>query len=115
MRSFIVTIADFTIYLFTAAANAQPSRQQITVPTPHGPILVENFGNCENATCPAVVILSGSMGSRALVYDEIGRKFRAAGLNAYLVHVLSADDLDAIGTASNAQARIAYYARRLPE
>ncbi|WP_235784236.1 hypothetical protein [Brucella anthropi] len=76
------------------------SRQQFTVPTPAGRILVESFGNCANATCPAVVILSGSKGFGASVYDEIGQTLRSAGLNAYLVHVLSAADLDAIATAA---------------
>lgn len=91
------------------------SSQQFTVPTPAGRVLVESFGNCANATCPAVVILSGSKGFGAPVYDEIGQTLRAAGLNAYLVHVLSAADLDAIATAGNARARIAYYAQRLPD
>ncbi|UWU19592.1 dienelactone hydrolase family protein (plasmid) [Rhizobium sullae] len=84
------------------------------MPTPAGRVLVESFGNCANATCPAVVILSGSKGFGASVYDEIGQTFRTAGLNAYLVHVLSAADLDAIATAGNARTRIAYYAQGLP-
>ncbi|MDI6025953.1 dienelactone hydrolase family protein [Corticibacterium sp. UT-5YL-CI-8] len=114
MRLFIISIATLTIFLFAAGANAQSFRRQFTVPTTNGGILVEGFGNCATATCPAVVILSGSKGFAAPVYDEIGQKLRAAGLNAYLVHVLSAADLDAIATASSARARIAYYARRLP-
>ncbi|MHC1550206.1 hypothetical protein [Phyllobacterium sp. K27] len=43
--------------------------------------------------------MSSSRGFGAAVYDEIGQTLRAAGLNAYLVHVLSAADLDAIATA----------------
>jgi len=115
MRFFITTIAAFIISLFVVGANAQPSRQQFTVPTQSGRVLVESFGNCANAACPAVLILSGSKGFGAPVYDEIGQTFRAAGLNAYLVHVLSAADLDAIATASGARARIAYSAQRLPD
>ncbi|UXT61273.1 alpha/beta hydrolase (plasmid) [Agrobacterium fabrum] len=91
------------------------SRLQFAVPTPTGRVLVESFGNCANATCPAVVILSGSKGFGASIYDEIGQTLRAAGLNAYLVHVLSADDLNAIATADNARVRIAYYGQRLPD
>lgn len=115
MRLFSIIIATFSIFLFSAGANAQSSRQQFTVPTAGGGILVESFGDCANATCPAVLILSGSRGFGASVYDEIGQTFRASGLNAYLVHVLSAADLDAIGTAGSARARIAYYAQRLPD
>lgn len=115
MRLFSIIIATLAISLFPAAANAQSSRQQFTVPTASGGVLVESFGNCENATCPAVLVLSGSRGFGAPVYDEIGQTFRAAGLNAYLVHVLSAADLDAIATAGSAWARIAYYAQRLTD
>lgn len=115
MRLFIATIAAFIISLLAVGANAQPSRQQFTVPTQSGRILVQSFVNCANATCPAVLILSGTKGFGAPVYDEIGRTFQAAGLNAYLVHVLSAADLNAIATANGARARIAYYAQRLPD
>lgn len=115
MRLFKITIVTVAISLFAAGANAQSSRQQFSVPTPGGGILVESFGSCANATCPAVLILSGSRGFGASVYDEIGQTFRAAGLNAYLVPVLSASDLNAIATAGSARARIAYYAQRLPD
>ncbi|MGO7964834.1 GNAT family N-acetyltransferase [Rhizobium ruizarguesonis] len=43
-----------------------------------------------------MLILSGSKGFAAPAYDEIGRAFKAAGLNAYLVHVLSPGDLGAM-------------------
>ncbi|MFK4260050.1 hypothetical protein [Agrobacterium tumefaciens] len=39
----------------------------------------------------------------------------APGLNAYLVHTLSAGDLATIATAGCSRARIAYYAQRLPD
>jgi dienelactone hydrolase len=111
MRLFSCILAFLACVLGNAHAA---QRQQFTVPTPGGRVLVESFGNSMNTTCPAVMILSGSKGFGAPVYDEIGQAFRAAGLNAYLVHVLSADDLDAIATASGARARMAYYAQRLP-
>ncbi|MFK4260007.1 dienelactone hydrolase family protein [Agrobacterium tumefaciens] len=114
MRLFKIIIATLAIFLLPAGANAQSSPQQFTVPTPSGGVLVESFGDCANATCPAVLILSGSKGFGAPAYGEIAQTFRAAGLNAYLVHVLSAADIDAIATAGSAQARVAYYAQRLP-
>ncbi|QKK31744.1 dienelactone hydrolase family protein [Rhizobium indicum] len=114
MRLFQIMIAVLAMSQPAAGANAQ-SRQQFTVPTTSGGVLVESFGNCANATCPAVVILSGSKGFAAPVYDEIGQTIQAAGLNAYLVHVLAAADLDAIATANGARARITYYAQRLPD
>jgi hypothetical protein len=115
MGLFSITIAALIISLFAAGAHAQSPRQHFTVLTPGHQVLVESLGACANATCPAVVILSGSKGFSAPVYDEIGQTFRAAGLNAYLVHVLSPADLGAIATASGARARIAHYAQRLPD
>jgi acetyl esterase/lipase len=41
MRLFIATIAALIISLPAAGANAQPSRQQFTLPTPGGRILVD--------------------------------------------------------------------------
>jgi dienelactone hydrolase len=114
MRLFNIIIATLAIFFLPAGVNAQSYRQQFTVPTASGGVLVESFGDCANATRPAVLILSGSKGFGAPVYDEIGQTFRAAGLNAYLVHVLSVADLDAITTAGSARERIAYYAQRLP-
>lgn len=113
MRISSLVIAGFTMLLLSAAAFAQSARQQMIVPTSAGDIVVEGFGDCPQTRCPAVLILSGSRGFGARVYDEIGQTFRAAGLNAYLVHVLTPTDLDAIASAGGAQARIAYYAERL--
>lgn len=115
MRLFSITIAALAISFLPAAANAQSSRQQFTVPNASGGVLVESFGDCANVTCPAVLILSGSKGFGAPAYGEIGQTLRAAGMNAYLVHVLSAADLDAIAKADSTRARIAYYGQRLPD
>ncbi|MBB3392904.1 dienelactone hydrolase [Rhizobium sp. BK275] len=109
-----ITLIALALFLLAAGANARQARRQFTVPTSGGQIIVESFGNCANKTCPAVLILSGSKGFGAPVYEEIGQTFRAAGLDAYLVHVLSVSDLDAIAAADGAHARIAYYKQRLP-
>jgi dienelactone hydrolase len=114
LSPFKITIVALAISLFAVAANAQSSRHQFTVPTPVGRILVERFGDCASANCPAVLILSGSNGFGAPAYGEIGQTFRVTGLNAYLVHILSVADIDAIATAGSARARIDYYAQRLP-
>lgn len=113
MRLIKITIATLVISFLPAGANAQSAREQFRMPTASGEVLVEGFGDCANATCPAVLILSGSKGFGALAYDDLGHTFQAAGLNAYLVHVLSSADIDAIATAGSARARIAYYAQRL--
>lgn len=103
------------IILCTVGVAEASSRHQFTITTRGGPILIESFGGCAKARCPAVVILSGSRGFAAPAYDEIGGRFQAAGLSAYLVHVLSKDDLDAIRMAGSVQTRLAYYARRMPD
>lgn len=115
MRIAIIALVTSFVFVCAANASAQPARQQFTVTTPAGSVVVEGFRNCASATCPAVVILSGSRGFGASVYDEIGQTFQAARLNAYLVHVLSPADLDAIATAGSPRARIAYYVQRLPD
>ncbi len=110
-----IIIATLTVALFATAADAQSSRKSFVVPTGNGGVLVESFGDCKSAICPAVVILSGSRGFASPVYGDIGQKFRTRGLSAYLVHFLSQTDLDAIAAAGSASARIAYYAKRLPD
>ena len=111
-RSFTLALA---ICFSATAAEAQASRGHLTIPTSNGGTVVESFGTCVEPTCPVVLILSGSKGFGASAYDELGQTFRKAGLSAYLVHILSADDLNAIASASGATARIAYYTRRLPD
>jgi dienelactone hydrolase len=114
MRLLRTVVSCLAMALVPAAAHAETARHPVTVPTTNGEILVETFGNCAHANCPAVLILSGSRGFEAPVYDQIGETFRAAGLNLYLVHILSEDDLRAIAQAGGAQARIAYHVKRLP-
>lgn len=115
MRFPDIIIAALAAGLFATGADAQSSRQSFVVPTGNGGVLVESFGDCTRAVCPAVLILSGSKGFAAPVYGDIGQKLRTRGLSAYLVHVLSQTDLDAIAAAGSASARIAYYAKRFPD
>ncbi len=110
MRHVTQFIAVVLLSLLSTAASA---RDSFLVPTPTGEVIVERLGDCSEAFCPAVIILSGSRGFGAQVYDEIGQTFRAVGLNAYLVHVLTAADLAVIANANGASSRIAYYADRL--
>lgn len=100
--------------LFFGHAQAA-SRQQFTVAIPNGDILIESFASDTDESRPAVVILSGSKGFTSPVYEELAQHFHAAGLDAYLVHVLSPADLGAIASAGNARARIGYYAERLSD
>ncbi|MBB4005560.1 hypothetical protein GGR03_004662 [Aurantimonas endophytica] len=64
------------VCLVALDATAQPSRERLTVPTSNGGTLIEGFGSCMEPTCPVVLILSGSRGFGAAVYDELGHTFR---------------------------------------
>jgi dienelactone hydrolase len=111
MRAVLFII--FTFLSLAPSASAQAAgRQLFTVQTSGGSVAVESFGTDVNGPRPAVIILSGSRGFGSPAYDEIGKTFEAAGLDAYLVHALSPADLKAIASAGSAHARIAYYATR---
>jgi dienelactone hydrolase len=104
-----------TLILLASVANAQTAMPaRFTVKTAAGEIIVESFEGGSGDSRPAVLILSGSKGFGAPAYDEIGRQFHAAGLDVYLVHILSSSDVSAIAGAGSARARISYYAKRLP-
>ena len=93
---------------------AQADRQQITLPTINGSVLIETFASEVGGMRPAIVVLSGAKGFDAPVYDEMARTLGAAGLDVFLVHFLSAADLKTIESAGSARARIRYYAEQLP-
>lgn len=108
-------ILTFIVALLTFAwvENAQATaRQRFTVQTPSGEILIESFASGAVVPHPAVLVLSGSKGFGSPAYDEIGQVFATAGLDAYLVHVLSQQDLQVITSAGNARTRIGFYTKR---
>jgi dienelactone hydrolase len=109
----LIVLIAFLPFILMGSAQAG-TRQQFTVQTSSGEILVESFLSSA-AERPAVLILSGSKGFGSFAYDEIGQMFRAAGIDAYLVHLLSPLDQRAIASAGTARARTAYYAKRLPD
>lgn len=109
----IISAVVLALLPLALTGNAQAAvRGQFTVQTSRGEILVESFASSAGEPHPAVPILSGSKGFGSSAYDEIGRTFGVAGLDAYLVHVLSERDLAAIASAGSARARIGYYAQR---
>ncbi|PYE87846.1 dienelactone hydrolase family protein [Phyllobacterium leguminum] len=111
MRFFVTVL--FLPIIILGSAHAGNS-QHIALDTSSGKVQVEGFaGNTKQR--PAVLILSGSKGFNASVYDEIARTFHVAGLDTYLVHVLSPTDQDAILSAGSASTRIDYYAKRRPD
>ncbi|QND48068.1 alpha/beta hydrolase [Rhizobium lusitanum] len=111
MRATFAVVLTFLMSLACGKAGAADG-SQFNVATPGGNVLVEGFVSSSGASRPAVIILSGSHGFASPAYDELGRSFNASGLDAYLVHLLSPADQQAIARAGSAPARIAYYATR---
>jgi dienelactone hydrolase len=114
MRATFAVVLTFLLSLACGKAGAAGS-SQFNVATPGGNVLVEGFASNSGASRPAVIILSGSHGFAPPAYDELGRSFNAAGLDAYLVHLLTPADQQAIAHAGSAPARIDYYATRLAD
>ncbi len=75
-------------------------------------VKVEIFSSEKNGPRPAVVILSGSKGFASPAYDGIARQFSGAGIDVYLAHLLTADDLHQINSLQGAKQRINYYEER---
>jgi carboxymethylenebutenolidase len=110
----------FTVVLmllsFLDYGNARAGgREQFTVAAAGVNVLIEGFASTSDRSRPAVIILSGSKGFASPAYDDLGRSLDAAGIDAYLVHLLSPVDEQAIVRAGSASARIAYYATRRPD
>ncbi len=109
--AFVLTLLSLLAY-----GNAQAGgREQFTVATAGGNVLVDAFASDSDTSRPAVIILSGSKGFASSEYDDLGRGFDTAGIDAYLVHLLSPVDEQAIMRAGSARARISYYATRRPD
>ncbi|MGV1755655.1 dienelactone hydrolase family protein [Rhizobium sp. A22-96] len=111
MRVIFAVALAFLSSLAFANAEAAGGRQ-FSIATPGGSVLIESFTSSSGPARPAVVVLSGSHGFVSPGYDELGQSFNAAGLDAYLVHLLSPADQKAIARAGSSPARIAYYATR---
>ncbi|MBB3611266.1 dienelactone hydrolase family protein [Rhizobium sp. BK602] len=112
----VVLTVVLTLLSFSLTGHAEAAaRRQFVVTASNGDVLVEAFSSSSGPARPAVVVLSGSKGFASPAYDELGRRLEATGLDAYLVHVLSASDVATIAGAGNARARIGYYAARLPD
>ena len=109
----VIFAVVLTLWSSLAFGNAEAaSGPQFVVATPGGDVLVESFTNNSGPSRPAVIVLSGSHGFASPSYSELGQSLNAAGLDAYLVHLLTPTDQAAIASAGSSHARIAYYTTR---
>lgn len=112
----VICIAIITLFpIFVLKPVMASSRQSITMETAAGPVLIEKLASHMHGPRSAVLVLSGSKGFGSPVYNEIGITFNKAGLDVYFIHVLNSADLSMIGSAANAQIRIRYYKKRMPD
>ncbi len=101
--------------LFACSDGARAvERTAFSVPVPDGLVQVDGVAIGGDEKRPAVIVLSGSKGFASPAYVEVAEAFERAGIDVFLVHLLSEVDLDAISQAGSAKKRIAYYATRLP-
>ncbi|MGG7516748.1 dienelactone hydrolase family protein [Allorhizobium undicola] len=112
-RTILITALATCAALSPARAQTEASRKQLEFQAAGTTVKVEKFGPCITRSCQKILILSGSKGLRSKVYDDLGHAFQAAGLDPYLVHYLSEDDLARISKAGGAKQRKAFYAERL--
>lgn len=111
----LVPACLLALVLLVAPASARAAElQRFALQTSIGDVLVERLSPQAAPIRPAIIVLGGARGLGSPAYDAIAEALAAAGLDTYLVHVLSPADLQTIASAANASARIAYYAKRLP-
>lgn len=96
--------------LATMLATSAVARDAFDLPS--SPLKVEHFGQAEAKDRAAIIILSGSRGFGSPAYDHIGNRFRDAGFEVFLPHLLTPQDLKQIAAAGTARSRIAYYSER---
>jgi dienelactone hydrolase len=77
--------------------------------------LVTGFQNSGAASRPAVLVLSGAKGYDSTVYSLLATDLNASGIDVFLIHYISNADALAMESAGSARARIAYYAKRMPD
>lgn len=104
-----IFIACVVAVCFSGAAIA---RQTVDVVSPFGRMKVEIFTSEAKGPRPAVIILSGRKGFGSAPYDVIAEHFTRAGLDVYLPHLLTPEDLEKISAMKSAGEQIAYYDQR---
>ncbi len=100
------------LMVISATGSLAHARETVTVHTGMDRFKADVFAKRQESGRPAVIVLSGSRGTRSPAYDEIGNAFMTAGFDVYLPHLLSEHDLQFIASAEDARSRIEYYNER---
>lgn len=82
--------------------------------TATGSVRADHYTASGDVTRPAVIILSGARGYQSGAYAELARQLNRRGIDAYLLHYLTADDLDRILSLSKTGGAKAFIAERSP-
>ncbi len=89
--------------LISGAAKAD-ARETFNLNIGADAVPVDVFARKQETGRPAVIILSGSRGFAPLAYDKIAASLVDAGIDVYLAHLLSRDDLKSIHAAKDSRA-----------
>ncbi len=97
----------------TMSVGARATRADaITLSTSERQFLVTSYMIPGSGPRPAVLALSGSRGYGAKAYERLANALNSSGIDAFFIHFLSDEDIEAIEKAGSTSSRKAYYARR---
>jgi carboxymethylenebutenolidase len=105
----LTTLKALAICILTVFASGAVNARETGV---IAGVKIETFHSGKTGPRPADVILSGSKGFASPAYDGIARQFSSAGIDVYLAHLLTADDLHQINSLQGAKQGVDYYEKR---
>lgn len=115
--SFRSAAVALCLYCLLGGCSTAWGGQSVTLKlaTTQREFLVTGFQNSGTASRPAVLVLSGAKGYGAAAYSLLATDLNASGIDVFLIHYISDADALTIESAGSARARIAYYAKRMPD
>lgn len=106
------------IVLFGCASSSLASENQPTVlqlATLQRDFVVSVYKVPGTVPRPAVLIMGGAKGYKAPAYARLAATLNLSGVDVFLVHYLTDQDLETIESARSAAARIAFYSHRMTD
>jgi dienelactone hydrolase len=105
------------LYCLLGGCSTALGAQSVTLKlaTTQREFLVTGFQNSGTASRPAVLVLSGAKGYDSAAYSLLATDLNASGMDVFLIHYISNADALTMESAGSPRARIAYYAKRMPD
>jgi dienelactone hydrolase len=95
------------------ASESQPTTLQLA--TVQRAFIVSVYQISGTAPRRAVLIMGGAKGYKASAYARLAATLNLSGVDVFLIHYLTDQDLTTIESARSAGARIAFYSRRMAD